>query len=131
MFPDESNPQNHLSSVIWRLDKLVGLKFIRQHKHPTRAHKNVYSLPDLAFSVNGTIFIPSPVGGTIINCTYVNDCKPRCKFGGPRCKLSTAILNEGLEPVLKIAEVIAKMRDEKERLNLEKVAASQTATVTI
>lgn len=111
IFPDEDNPQNHLSSVIWRLDKLTELKFIRKQKHPTREHKAVYSLPDLAFSVDGTIFIPSPAGGIIINCTYINGCKPHCKFGGRRCKLATAILSQGLEPVVKISEVLAKMRD--------------------
>jgi hypothetical protein len=123
LYPEEKNPQNHLSSVIWRLDKNVSLGFLKEHPHPTRDNRKVYSLPDYAFSVDGTVFIPSPVGGLILNCTYRKDgCNP-CKFGGKSCKLVKAILNDGLETVLGIAERFTKLNMEDTKQN---VSSSKT-----
>lgn len=119
LYPNIKNPQNHLSSVIWRLDKLTGLHFLIAHPHPKRAGKKVYALPEYAFSIDGTVFIPSPIGGIIVNCRFKKDklghgksCEP-CVFGGPDCELHTAILKEGLEPVLRIAERLAAIKNNK------------------
>jgi hypothetical protein len=122
LFPDEDNPQNHLSSVIWRLEKLTKTKFLNQLPHPTRGGKAVYSLPDYAFSVDGTIFIPSKVGGVIVNCKFIDDCKAQCDFGSSRCKLASLIRKEGLEPVLKIAEVLSKKNNETKEEEVKEIA---------
>jgi hypothetical protein len=137
LYPDNKNPQNHLSSVIWRLEKLVRLNFLNEHPHPTREGKKIYSLPKYAFSVDGTVFIPSPIGGIIVNCRFKKDnegketCQP-CKFGTPECELHTAILKEGLEPVLRIAERLTKLnsnskKEEKKTNEYVKSNSGQTS----
>jgi hypothetical protein len=119
LYPDEVNPQNHLSSVIWRLDKLASIGFLKAFPHPTRADKNVYSLPlpDLAFSVDGTVFVATPVGGLAINCTYKKGCR-KCRIGSKQCKLATSIMQQGLEQVFEVAKTLAKLRGNT--LNKEK-----------
>lgn len=119
-FPEEDNPQNHLSSVIWRLEKLTKTKFLKQLPHPTREGKAVYSLPEFAFSVDGTVFIPSKVGGVIVNCKFIDGCKPECQFGSSRCRLSALIRKEGLEVALEIAKVLAKKNSIEKKKEEEK-----------
>jgi hypothetical protein len=123
LFSHETNPQNHLSSVIWRLEKLTKAHFLKQLPHPTRNGKAVYSLsqPDLSFSVDGTVFIYSKVGCVIVNCRFVDGCGPKCQFGGSKCKLSNLIRKEGLEVVLEIAKVLAKKNGIKEKEEEEKI----------
>lgn len=121
LFPEEDNPQNHLSSVIWRLEKLTNVGFLKQFPHPTRDGKAVYSLPELAFSVDGTVFIPSKIGGLIVNCKFIDGCKPKCQFGSSSCKLANLIRKEGLEVVLEIAKALAKKDGGKEKTEEEKI----------
>lgn len=108
---DSKKLQNHLSSVIWRMRKLVQGGYLKRLPHPTRPKKAVYSLPALAFSVDGTIFIPSKAGGIIINCTHKEGCMAsrKCTFGGPNCKLANDIKQQGLESALRIAEILSRI----------------------
>lgn len=101
--------ENHLSSVISRLDKLTKLGALRKEPHPTRKRKSVYSFIGAHFSMNGTVFIANKsLGGFVINCSYINGCPPPCKFMTEKCTLAAELRKQGLEPVLKLAEEIAK-----------------------
>lgn len=121
LFPEEDNPQNHLSSVIWRLGKLTQAGLLKQLPHPTRENKAVYCLAEYAFGVDGTVFIPTKVGALIVNCKFKDGCKPECDFGSSKCKLVSLIRKEGLDVVLEIAKVLAKKDGIKEKKEEEKI----------
>jgi DNA-binding CsgD family transcriptional regulator len=90
LFPSEQNVQKHLSSVIWRLDKLTKVQALTKRPHPLRRKKVVYDFPNTSFSIDGTVFICSKLGGVIVSCRYAGNCHP-CRLESPKCKLSEGI----------------------------------------
>jgi hypothetical protein len=52
-----------------------------------RRKKVVYGFSNTPFSVDGTVFIPSKLGGVIVSCRYAGNCHP-CRLDSPKCKLS-------------------------------------------
>ena len=90
LFPSEKNVQKHLSSVIWRLSKLVKIQALTKHPHPMRRKKVVYGFSKAPFSIDGTVFIPSKLGGVIVSCRYAGNCQP-CKLDSQKCNLSETI----------------------------------------
>lgn len=114
LFPGEKEAaQNHLSSVICRLNKLSRMHALKKEPHPTRENKSVYALAGAHFSIDGTVFIATPIGGFIMNCRFRSGCSI-CKFNTPKCKLADVIREEGLEPALKIAEILSKNPQKEE-----------------
>lgn len=114
LFPGEKEAaQNHLSSVICRLNKLSRMHALKREPHPTRENKSVYTIAGAYFSIDGTVFIATELGGFILNCTFRNECSV-CKFNNPKCKLADVIRKQNAEPVLKIAEILSKTNPEKE-----------------
>ena len=96
LFPSERNVQKHLSSVIWRLNKLIKIQALTKHPHPMRRKKVVYDFSNGPFSVDGTVFIPSKLGGVIVSCKYAGNCQP-CRLDSPECRLSEIIRKGGHE----------------------------------
>ncbi|MEM2111151.1 MAG: hypothetical protein QXX08_04660 [Candidatus Bathyarchaeia archaeon] len=90
LFPNEKNGQNHLSSVIWRLDKLVKVQALTRLRHPRRRNKVVYGFSKAPFSIDGTVFIPSKLGEVIVSCKFAGNCHP-CRLDSQKCRLSEII----------------------------------------
>jgi len=87
LFQKEKHVQKHLSSVIWRLNKLTKVQALTKHPHPMRRKKVVYGFSNTPFSIDGTVFIPSKLGGLIVSCRYAGNCHP-CRLDSLKCKLS-------------------------------------------
>jgi DNA-binding CsgD family transcriptional regulator len=90
LFPKEKYVQKHLSSVIWRLGKLTKVQVLTKHPHPMRRKKVVYGFSNTPFSIDGTVFIPSKLGGVIVSCRYAGNCDP-CRLDSPQCRLPEVI----------------------------------------
>jgi DNA-binding CsgD family transcriptional regulator len=90
LFPSEKNVQKHLSSVIWRLDKLSKIHALTKHPHPMRKKKVVYEFSNVPFGIDGTVFIPSKLGEVIVSCRFAGNCHP-CKLNSKKCRLSEII----------------------------------------
>lgn len=90
LFPSEKNAQKHLSSVIWRLDKLTKVQALTKHPHPMRRKKVVYGFSKAPFSIDGTVFIPSKLGEVIVSCRFAGNCHP-CRLDSQKCRLSEII----------------------------------------
>ena len=93
LFPSEKNVQKHLSSVIWRLNKLTKVQALTKHPHPTKRKKVVYDFSNTPFSIDGTVFIPSKLGGVIVSCKFAGNCHP-CRLDSQKCRLSEIIRNK-------------------------------------
>ena len=96
LFPSEKNVQKHLSSVIWRLDKLTKVQALTKLPHPRRKKRVVYDFSKTPFSIDGTVFIPSKLGEVIVSCKFVGNCHP-CRLNSQTCKLSEIIRKGGHE----------------------------------
>jgi DNA-binding CsgD family transcriptional regulator len=94
LFPSEKGVQNHLSSVIWRLDKLTKVQALTKLPHPRRRKKVVYCSSKAPISIDGTVFIPSKLGEVIVSCKFAGNCHP-CRLDSPKCRLSEILHNKG------------------------------------
>jgi len=98
LFPSERNVEKHLSSVIWRLDKLTKIHALIRHPHPRRRKKVVYCFSNAPFSIDGTVFIPSKLGELIVSCKFAGNCHP-CRLDSQTCKLSE-IIHKGIHELM-------------------------------
>jgi len=98
LFPSEENVQKHLSSVIWRLDKLVKVQALTKLPHPKRRKRVVYGFSKVPFSLDGTVFISSKLGELILSCRFAGNCHP-CRLDSKECRLSEIIREESHELV--------------------------------
>lgn len=108
LHPNETNLNRYLSSVIFRLEKLRQQGFVVKRPHPNRKRKSIYDLNPQSVCLDGTFFIPSKIGGIILQCKFEGECKRPCRFGSEDCKLSAFIRENKIEPFIGLLEMVAK-----------------------